>query len=289
MTQSKFNFLNLIHIATIAVFAGRAYQHLFWDAPYRELFWDPNYMQYLVEQFTDLKWNEYVTHPDGDIWLQRFVLWQGAFYSVCTLVAIFIRKLPRWCRMFLILGALDLIFLAFLYQKDRFYHLGQFLEYSLQFGAPIFLYYSITAKKVSNNLILWMKIAAAVTFISHGLYAIGFYPRPGSFLTMTTNILGCSNETARLFLDAAGILDFVVGVGIFFKNKIGIYSLGYMVLWGFLTAMARIIGNFYFEFPWESLHLWGFESLYRFPHFLIPLAILVYLKSLNGQSLPKPD
>ena len=32
----------LLQWATIGVFAGRAYQHLFWDAPYREVIWDPD-------------------------------------------------------------------------------------------------------------------------------------------------------------------------------------------------------------------------------------------------------
>ena len=266
----------LLQIAAVAVFAGRAYQHLFWDAPYRELFWDPNYIQGLIEGLTSMTWEEYVTNPKGDRYFQRFVFIQGIFYSICTLVSLFIRKLPKWTRWLLVVGAVDLIFLALIYMKDKFYHFGQFFEYSLQFGTPLFLFYYLKNETLSNRLILWMKVAIALTFTCHGLYAIGYYPRPMSFMAMTQNILGLGSTGTDWFLNIAGLLDFVVSVGIFvLKGKAERVFLWYAVLWGALTSVARIIGNFYVDFPLESLHQWVFESIFRFPHFLIPLVLIV--------------
>ena len=69
-------------------------------------------------------------------------------------------------------------------------------------------------------MILIMKVAIAVTFISHGLYALNYYPRPGHFTEMVMDILGVKEATAILFLNVAGILDFVIAVGIFIKGKI---------------------------------------------------------------------
>ena len=266
----------LLQIATLAVFAGRAYQHLFWDAPYREIFWDPNFMQWLIEGITSMTWEDYVTNPKGDEYFQRFVFYQGIFYSICALIALFIRKLPKWTRWILILGAIDLIFLALIYMKDKFYHFGQFFEYSLQFCTPLFLYYYLKNEILSKRLIIWMKVAIALTFTCHGLYAIGYYPRPVTFMTMTQNILGLGSRGTDLFLNLAGVLDFIVSIGIFvFRGKLEKAFLWYAVAWGALTSAARIIGNFYVDFPLESLHQWVHEAVFRFPHFLIPLLLII--------------
>ena len=279
MKRTDFSIFRILQISAAAVFIGRAYQHLFWDGPYRELFWDPVYMQWIIESYTSMGWDEYVTHPKGDIWFQKFVFFQGVFYSICAIATVFIRQLPKWSRVILIIGAADLIFLALLYMKDKFYHFGQFFEYSLQFCAPLFLYVYLKQGSVSNRLVLWMKIAVALTFTCHGLYAVGYYPRPGSFMTMTQNILGLESLGVHYFLLIAGVLDFVLAIGIFVtKNKALQALLWYGVIWGALTSFARIFGNFYWDFPTESLHQWVFESVYRFPHFLIPLVLVLVIK-----------
>ncbi len=121
-----------------------------------------------------------------------------------------------------------------------------------------------------------MKVAIALTFTCHGLYAIGYYPRPMTFMTMTQNILGVNSAGVNSFLNLAGVLDFVVALGIFvLKGKAKKAALWYAVIWGALTSFARIIGNYYLDFPLESLHQWVFEAVLRFPHFLIPLVLIV--------------
>lgn len=278
MRKSNSILFKLIQLAVVTVFAGRAYQHLFWDGPYRELFWDPFFMNWIIETFTDLTWAEYVTHPMGDELFQKFITGQGVFYLICAVVAIFIRQLPKWTRWILILGAMNLIFLAMLYMKDKFYHFGQFFEYALQFGSPLFLYIFLKKEDLSKSLVFWMKVAVALTFTCHGLYAIGYYPTPGTFATMTNNILGLNEGGMQLFLKIAGILDFIIAVGLFLPyRKIQKAVLAYAVFWGVATTLARVFGNFYSDYALSSLHQWGYEALYRFPHFLIPLTILIYL------------
>ncbi len=274
MVKRKIDIFRILQLAAFSVFAGRAWQHLFWDAPYRELFWDPFYMKWFIEGFTSMSWGDYVTHPEGDIWFQRLVLAQGVFYLVCAISTLFVKKLPKWGRAILLVGAANLVFLALLYLKDKFYHVGQFFEYSLQFGAPIFLFYFLK-HGVTARLGHWIKVAIALTFICHGLYAVAYYPRPQSFMTMTQNILSLDGVGTAYFLRAAGILDFIVAVGIFLPIKWARPFLIYAVVWGFLTSMARIFGNFYWDFPMESLNQWVFEAVFRFPHFLLPLVLLL--------------
>jgi hypothetical protein len=129
-----------------------------------------------------------------------------------------------------------------------------------------------------------MKVAVALTFACHALYALGYYPRPGYYTEMTMNILGLENSGAIQFLLAAGLLDFVVAVGIFMPAQWSKWILLYAVFWGFATAMARIVGNFYMDFPLDSLHQWAYQAVFRFPHFLVPLLLLLKIEKQHSPS-----
>ncbi|HFC01090.1 MAG TPA: hypothetical protein ENJ53_09830 [Phaeodactylibacter sp.] len=144
----------------------------------------------------------------------------------------------------------------------------------MQFTTPIFLFFLWKKQNVSGHLILAMKVATAITFVSHGLYALNYYPRPGHFTQMVIDILGVSEVSAGQFLTGAGILDFAIAIGIFIPQKFGKTMLWIAVLWGFCTTMARIFGHFYLDMMEDTLTMWTHEAMYRMPHFLIPLAIL---------------
>ena len=275
-TQQYAVIFRIIQVSAIAVFLGRAYQHLFWDAPFRALFWEDGFLQWLVEGATDMTWKEYATSPDVNRHIQNIVTAHGIFYLLAALATIFIQRLHKWAGKILLLGSLSLIFLAMLYMKEKFYHLGQFFEYSLQFLSPLFLYFLVYRADLKPRVWLLMKVAIALTFTCHGLYAIGFYPRPGVFTTMTMNILGLSEPHAIRFLNVAGIMDFIVSIGIFLPWRWAKYFLGYAVIWGFLTAMARVLGHFHWQFWEDSLHQHAFQTVMRFPHFLIPLGVWMY-------------
>ena len=124
-----------------------------------------------------------------------------------------------------------------------------------------------------KRLVLYLKIAIAFTFTAHGLYAVGYYPQPGVFVDMLINILHVSEATAKDFLIVAGVLDFAIAIGIFIP-RIAKYFLLYAALWGGLTALARVWANFYWAFALSSLHQNLYETLYRLPHMLIPLALV---------------
>lgn len=271
----------LLQIATACVFLGRAWQHIVWDAPFRALLWDENIMSSVLPIFSSISYEDFISDINIDDQIQISIQAVGWFYMFCALVVIFIRKIPKWFSYILWLGSLSLIILAFLYCKEKFYQWGQFWEYSLQFGAPLFLFFLFQKKEVSLRIIFWMKVAIAITFISHGLYALNYYPRPGQFVDMTINILGVGEETAFQFLNAVGILDFIVAIALFLPNKISKYALIYIVLWGLATTVARIWGHFYIDMIGDTLSLWVHESVYRFPHFLIPLAVLAWTLSIQ--------
>ncbi len=271
--KNKDYFFLLIQLATILVFLGRAWQHWFWDAPFRALLWDENWMRGILESLTTFSWQEYITSNAVDDMIQRVIQGFGCIYFLLALVAWRIKKIGKGLGRTLWLGSFLLALLAALYCKEKFFSLGQFLEYTIQFSSPIFLYLLRFQPEKRTQLFLGLKIAIALTFTCHGLYAINYYPRPGNFVQMTIDILGVSESIAFSFLNLAGILDFAMAILIFFPVRIAKWALLYATFWGLATAVARVWANFYWDFPMASLHQWLHEMVMRLSHGLIPLAL----------------
>lgn len=272
----------ILRVATFALFAGRAWQHLFWDAPFRTLLWDQQVMENLVFSLRGGTWQEYVTSAATDQFIQNTVIGFGIFYALMAVITLVVpkRQLTKFTSLY-ILSSVALVFLAFLYSKEKFFHTGQFFEYTIQFLLPLFFCYGLSQRIEPKKWLLFMKIAIAFTFTAHGLYAIGYYPQPGVFVDMLLNIFNISEATAKSILQIAGVLDFVISITIFIP-RLSTYSLIYAALWGGLTALARVWANFYIEFPLESLHQHLYETVYRLPHMLVTLAALFlsfYLKN----------
>ena len=93
---------------------------------------------------------------------------------------------------------------------------------------------------------------------------------------MVIHIFGCSESTAISFLYIAGILDFIIAILIFIP-KVSKFALWYAIIWGLLTAFARIVANFYIDFPWQSIHQNLYGVLYRLPHGLVPFITLLLI------------
>lgn len=280
----KHSFFRLLQLAAASVFLGRAWQHIYWDAPYRTLLWDEAWMRPLVELW-GLTWQEYATSPVTNQAIQQFIVYIGWFYVLCALAAIAVKPLGRWARGLLWVGSFGLVVLAALYCKEKFFFIGQFFEYSLQFSAPALLALVAARPQRMHNgrFITAIKVLVALTFTCHGLYAIGFYPRPGYFVSMTMNILPISEAGAVRFLIVAGVLDFLLSVLIFLPGRWAKVGLAYAVFWGTATTLARLWAHF------DPSHLdgwllhWLHESVMRFPHFLLPLLLLLlHFRNENG-------
>jgi hypothetical protein len=87
---------------------------------------------------------------------------------------------------------------------------------------------------------------------------------------MTSVILDVEYDTANAMLHTAGVLDFLVCVGIFVPQLRRPSAL-YAAAWGFLTAIARPVAGMSL-----SLNYWGadqfvHEAVLRAPHVFIPL------------------
>lgn len=268
----------VVQVATVAVFLGRAWQHLYWDAPFRTLLWDENLMAGFVSNFLNLSWGEYITSPEVNYQIDNLIKTMGWFYLICALVTLFIKKLPSFFMNLIPIGSFFLMILAVLYTKEKFYAIGQFFEYSLQFTTPLLFYFIHKKQRISKGLVWCFKILIALTFTCHGLYAINFYPLPGLFLNMTISILGVSEQLAINLLFGMGIMDFIVSIAILvLPSKLIRPFLIYIILWGMATSVARVWGHWHFDFMGEVFIQWLHEMVFRFPHFLIPVALYLYL------------
>lgn len=275
----------LVQVAAVCVFWGRAWQHLFWDAPYRTLLWDEAWMSGIVELVFGMTWEDYVTSTAVDRIIQASIRLGGWLYFLAGLAVIFIKKLGGWGRILIWIGLIHLVFLSFLYFKERFFALGQFFEYSLQMLAPFLVLHFANKSYLTRTYMLVLKWAIALTFTCHGLYAVGYYPRPVHFQEMVMNILPVQEKGAVAFLNLAGMLDFLLSVLLFLPFKrVQQLALGYAILWGVLTSIARVWAFVHWEYLASGLHQWWFQTVYRFPHFIIPLMVLLFISRREKSS-----
>lgn len=278
----------LLQLAAICVLLGRAYQHWFWDAPYRAIFWDESLMKPLVEGIFGMSWRDYAGDVGIDRAVQAGMKAIGSLLAIGAVVAAFPRWFPQKARAILAALSAWLVFLAFLYYKEQNYQFGQFIEYALQAGAPLFFYLYLKEEgSLRPRLEALMRWAAALTFVGHGLYAVGYYPRPGHFTVMVINSLGLGPDASNQLLWVAGILDFIAAAWLLAPLPGRTWALIYCVIWGFLTSFGRLTGNFHAEFFSSFLHQWLFEFVYRAPHFLLPLALLIHWSGRRPGGMPR--
>ena len=260
------------------VFAGRAYQHLFWDSPFRSVLWDQNLLEPFVNSIFNMSWKDYVTDLSIDHKIQTLIRLNGWFYLFCAIVSLTIKPTSnKIFKSILFLGGCNLVVLALLLTKNKFYHFAMFFEHAIQFSVPFLLYYFLKNESV-RWLLPKLKLIISISFVCHGLYAIGLiYPIPENFVTMTLNILPISEINAKQFLFIMGILDFVFAI-IIFIPKLSKVSLIYAFTWGFITAIARVLSGLKYGVSLHILHQYFYQTLYRIPHGIIPLLTYLILK-----------
>ncbi|MDQ3192934.1 MAG: hypothetical protein M3Q58_15205 [Bacteroidota bacterium] len=276
-SNNNFLLILILKISCFFVFIGRAWEHIRWDPPYREILWDQMLLEGIVKGLTGMTWATYASSDRVDNVIQNGILAIGCFYVLCAISSLIISKkntvVYKICKVILIIGALGLVLLAFLHYLGRFLEVGQFFEYAAQFGSPIFLLLAISGA-LKNSFKLLLKGAIALTFICHGLYALGYYSTPGEWVDMIILSLNVSEQSAFSILYVAGILDIVFSVLLFipgFTKPAAIY----LVFWGVLTTISRIYANLYLDSILLILERYLHEVLYRLPHFLLPLLLII--------------
>lgn len=279
------NIFRLIQWSTIFVFLGRAWQHLYYDAPWRSLLWDEELMSPLFNMI-GIPWEDWIGNTSNDMAISSGIKGVGVYLIISALATLLIKVIPKISRVIVFVGGIYLVILSLLYFKAKFFFPAQLFEYSIHSAVPFFLLALVRKEKVTSSLLILMKVSIAFTFISHGLYALNVYPRPANFMEMTMNILHVNETGAIHFLRTAAILDFITSIAIFIPvKKVNKTALLYMAIWGLLTALARPIAYFYPDFWLQSLHEQIFQAVYRLAHALVPLAVWLYYKQNTNLQL----
>ena len=273
--NSKFSILNILKFATICLLAGRAWQFIFWDAPLRAFFWDENLLSQFVVPHLFESWNDYATNLAVDQFIINTKFSIGIIFAITAILLILsLKKKVKVLQISLLLSSIFLVLLTLLMWKEKFYQIGQLIEYSSQVLCPILLILWLFKNKNPQKFTMLIKIAVAMTFIGHGLYAFGYHPQPGHFVDMMITVFPLQESDARLALKFIGVLDFIAAIAIFFPKTFKV-SIWYIIIWALLTSFARIVANIDFTFIWQSLNQWIFEVLIRVPHFVLPIILFL--------------
>ena len=253
----------ILHATASMTLLARGWLTWRWDSPIRSLVWQEDWWTTPLQQWFGISWSYFAKHSEPT--LTHTLESLGLFLMVSAIFPwTMMRKPLRWSRWLLIPAGILLVLDATGRWIDADHQWGMAIEHTLQVITPWLLVF--WRAKFDRAWRFCVAVAASFTFVGHGLYAAGFYSVPLIFQTMTMQILGCSQESAILFLKVIGILDFVAVAGLwvtFFRRV----SLMYMVAWGAATAMARMWAH-------EGLDPWLAETLVRTSHWSLPLLLL---------------
>lgn len=278
MLQKK-TVLFLLKLCAFLVFIGRAYEFYFFGAPFREILWDERLLTPIVNGIFNYSWYDYATSATADLWIQYFIKLCSFLLLLAAFVCLFWQRIKSAIlkKTVIAIGVFILFLLDICMVKDRSYGVLQFFELSIQIATCLVFFFNNDISKINQEkLVFWLKIAVAFTFISHGIFAIGIFYLPGEFVDITIKILSVNETQARLFLFVVGILDVLFSL-LLFIPKLAKYALIYIITWGLLTAMARLVSGFNQNFILESFHNYTYLVVYRLPHGLIPLSIFYVL------------
>jgi len=278
----------LFLVSAALALAGRSYQHLLFEGPYRAFFLDEHYFGYWQELFSEQSWLDFVNSHLVDQRIRIYTRVMGILWLATAVAFLFFRRLSAKVSWSLaILSSLGLLFYGACSYLNMGYQSAQWIEHAAQILMPVLAVWVQGDRSAGTAWLLVAKVAIALTFIGHGLYAMGYFPVPGNFVYMTHTILGTSDEVSKDFLYVAGILD-LLAAALLFVPRADRIALLYCALWGFLTALARpvtyLLPNHLF---WLTVHQTTFEFLVRIPHFMLPLLAWGYLRIGVGRGRSK--
>ena len=272
--MNKIKIISLVKICAFTVFLGRAYQFYFFGAPFRAILWDESLLTPLVEGISNYSWYDYATSATVNKWIDGFTKFCSFIFLAAAVISLFWNKIyyEKLKKIIFALALFILLLYGICVVKDSNYDVLQFFELSMQYIAPILLF--VNPEKLKNNkVVLAIKISIVLTFIPHGLYAMGLIYVPGHFIDMTIILLGVNETQATSFLFVVGLLDVIMSILIFIP-QVSKYALIYMIIWGFITALARIVAGFNQNFLVYSIHTSAYLTVFRLAHGLVPLIAL---------------
>ena len=270
----KLSFVALL--AFCCVLLGTAVRYYIFDSPLRVIFWSEKWMKPLVVFFGST-WDVY----SNSVYVDQYL----ALFSKCFAIALFgivLYVLYRRAIGFGLTLGISICFVVFtlLNWKEHFYHVPFLMELAIYCITPYLLYASY--KRTVN--VWFIKLAIATTFVGHGVYALNLLEIPADFVQMVMNVFAVTEAAARELLKIMGVFDFLAALLLFFPLKgFSTAAIYYCIIWGILTAFARLVGHYHGELGIHTLDEYWHETLIRLPNGLVPLWLFL------AQSVKKVD
>lgn len=268
--------LTLLKVCVSLTLAARGLLTWQADSPIRGLFWQEGWWSPLMKNPGGLSWDEWAKQSDPVI--TTTLSFVGMALIAIATVPWLLSLVPK-LRWLLWVGFFLLVIDSFARWVASDYDWGMAIEHSLQMSAPVALFFAAAkeAGRAGRSNALLLLIATGFTFAGHGFYAAGIHPVPLSYQTMTMKLLSCSESFAFKFLLTAGVIDILAALLLFFA-PLRKPALLYCIVWGFLTALARVTSHFNSANCGWNLDPWLFETAVRTSHWLLPLLVLGMLR-----------
>ncbi|MCB9196415.1 MAG: hypothetical protein H6598_09335 [Flavobacteriales bacterium] len=275
--------ISFLRWGTVLMFLSRAYEHIRWGGPYRDIFYHPQGLGGWYANLIDRPLKEIYNDHFYEHALSYFSKGIGVIFLLTAVVILFYERLVKfkWI-LYPTSFFLLLYYFGLLYGKNL-QQFGMFFEHMGQFVIPWCFVFAVENKW--RRTMWWAISGISLTFFCHGLYAMGYYPQPGHFADMMISGFGMTEDTSRYLLKWIGYIDLVFAFLVFltptlsnqkgWKELVWI-NLWYAIIWGFLTAVARIYTSYTPGMfgHWMDQHL--FQTIVRIPHFVIPIVIWLY-------------
>ena len=253
----RYQIIRILQITVAILLVGRAWQHLFWDAPYEFLF---------TKQLGFTDW---------------FVgKWTAVTGWVYLLGVIFCFTLDnrdsRWGYIYVVYSA-TLLLLAQLYRASNDCEVPTLFLYASQIATPL-LYYQLQFTKIPIGRIMnTLKISLTLTLGGYAWYAFGwYYGQKDSWHNGLQNVFGTDQNTASYLLITLGIVECLIIVVLWVKplQKIGFAGI---LFWGTLLMLASV-ALFFMEHPhWKSGLRSAWELLCLIPNAGLSYALWSYV------------
>jgi hypothetical protein len=258
----------ILRLSAFLCFAGWTWVHFYWEGPYGVLLWQDS--TYELATWLGISWDDFVGSGADDGFVQTGMARLVWLCAACTALTITVRK-GAWLQMSaLVLGSGLLAVISYAKYVSSQRQLPMLIEHGGQILAPVLLVMALALGVRHRVTIATAVIAMVMTFAGHGSYALGLWPTPPTFYAMTSVILGVDFDAAKTILRVAGVLDFVVCLGIFvpaIRRPCALYA----AAWGLLTAIARPVAGMSFGLIYWGADQFVHEAVLRAPHSLIPL------------------
>lgn len=210
-------------------------------------------------------------------WSEGAAYWtEKGFAIFLILLAIWLWIKPTVLNTLLLLAFLIINAIIVYENAGRHFYELSFLSALAKWIVPL-LYLSVylTLKKHDNVfvpdwLLFLTRVSLFIIFFVHGLGCLWLHPgyidyMIGAWATFTGSFM--DQSVAENILIAIGVIDIIIAVIVLFKPLR--FVLLWMVIWGFLTSLLRIVDAGVFNYT---------EFLIRVPHFILPLVCLILYK-----------